>query len=80
MAQLATNPALELLIYGHSHVAALERSSGGGVYANAGSWMTQPTYLRVDEHRVALMQWNDSAQGECLDAVDRGAEKTLAKP
>ena len=42
---LAADPGLELLIYGHSHVAALERMPSGNVYANAGSWLDAPTYL-----------------------------------
>ena len=45
--------------------------------ANAGSWMTRATFLRVDEQRVALMEWIGSAEGDCLDALDRRAEKAL---
>lgn len=77
MAELAARPEIDLLIYAHSHVAALERAPGGGVYANAGSWMSRPTYLRVDERRVALMAWGGSAEGECLDALDRRPEEPL---
>jgi UDP-2,3-diacylglucosamine hydrolase len=77
MAQLAADPSVDLVIYGHSHVPALERSNGGGVYANAGSWMSKPTFLRVDERRIALMEWTGSAEGDCLDALDRRAEKAL---
>jgi UDP-2,3-diacylglucosamine hydrolase len=79
MNRLASEPSVELLIFGHSHVAALERSPGGSVYANAGSWMTKSTYLRIDERRIALMEWTGSAEGECLDRLDRGAEKALTK-
>jgi len=79
MKELASSPATELLIYGHSHVAALERAPSGGVYANAGSWMSRPTFLRVDTQRVALMEWSGSAEGECLDALDRRAEEALTK-
>ena len=80
MAQLAAEPSVDLVIYGHSHVPALERSPGGSVYANAGSWMSKPTFLRLDAERVALMEWTGSAEGQCLDALDRRAEKTLAEP
>jgi UDP-2,3-diacylglucosamine hydrolase len=80
MRQLAASPSTDLVIFGHSHVAALERAASGGVYANAGSWMSKPTYLRVDPDRVALMGWNGSAEGERLDALDRRAEKALTKP
>jgi UDP-2,3-diacylglucosamine pyrophosphatase LpxH len=79
MTNLAAEPSVELLIYGHSHVAALERSPGGSVYANAGSWMSKPTFLRIDEQRIALMEWNGSAEGERLDALDRRAEKALTE-
>lgn len=77
MTRLAADPSIELVIYGHSHVSALERAPGGSVYANAGSWMTRATFLRVDEQRVALMEWMGSAEGDCLDALDRRAEKAL---
>jgi UDP-2,3-diacylglucosamine hydrolase len=80
MTRLNAEPSLELLICGHSHVAALERAATGGVYANAGSWMSKPTFLRIDERRVALMEWKDSAESECLHTLDRGAEKALSEP
>jgi UDP-2,3-diacylglucosamine hydrolase len=80
MEQLASHGALDLVVYGHSHVAALERAPSGSVYANAGSWMSRPTFLRIDERQVALIEWNGSAEGERLDALDRRAEKSLAQP
>ena len=80
MRKLADDRSLDLLILGHSHVPALERSPTGSVYANAGSWMTKATFLRVDEERVALMEWTGSAEGQCLDALDRRTEKALPEP
>lgn len=77
LAELEARPDVELLIYGHSHVAALERAPGGGVYANAGSWMTGPTYLRVEAQRISLMTWDGSAEGQCLDTLDRRTEESL---
>jgi UDP-2,3-diacylglucosamine hydrolase len=75
---LAGRPDLDLLIFAHSHVAALERSPRGGVYANAGSWLEAPTYLRVDAQRVELRHWTAaSAEGDRLDAVDRRSEEAL---
>ena len=75
---LAADRALELVIYGHSHVAALERSSTGGVYANAGSWLDQPSYLRITPEQIELCRWDGSAEGERLDAIDRrAAEEAL---
>jgi UDP-2,3-diacylglucosamine hydrolase len=81
MRALAAEPELELVIYGHSHVAALDRAPGGGVYANAGSWLDGPTYLRLTPERIELCAWDGSAEGERLDAVDRrAAEKALTQP
>ena len=74
---LASRPDLELLVYGHSHVAALERTAGGNVYANAGSWLDAPTYLVVTPDRIALREWRGSAEGADLHALDRIAEKAL---
>jgi hypothetical protein len=39
--------------------------------------MTRPTFLRLDERRIALMEWTGSAEGDCLDTLDRRAEKAL---
>ena len=77
MEQLARDPSIELLVYGHSHVPALERAPGGGVFANAGSWLDDPTYLRVSENTVDLLRWNGSAEGDRLDSVDRRAQEAL---
>lgn len=76
---LATRGDLELLIYGHSHVPALERVSPGQIYANAGSWLDQPTFLRITPERVALREWTGSAESPDLDALDRIAEEALPK-
>jgi UDP-2,3-diacylglucosamine hydrolase len=78
-AELAANADLELLVYGHSHVPALERTAAGSVYANAGSWLDAPTYLVVTPERIALREWRGSAEGTDLDALDRLTEKALPK-
>ncbi|MEO5589105.1 MAG: UDP-2,3-diacylglucosamine diphosphatase [Gemmatimonadaceae bacterium] len=75
MTELERNRDLDLLVYGHSHVATLERAPGGGVFANAGSWLDAPTYLRVSEDRIELRTADGSAEGDCLDSLDRRAEK-----
>jgi len=81
MGAIAAAPSLDLVLYGHSHVPALERAAGGGVYANAGTWLEQPTYLRVDERSIELLRWNDaSAEGVRLDALDRRAKEALRHP
>ena len=75
--RLAANESLELIIFGHSHVAALARTASGGIYANAGSWLDAPTFLRVMPERIELRRWDGSAEGLHLHALDRAAEKAL---
>ncbi len=55
---LEQDPSVDLLVLGHSHVPALERSAGGGVYGNAGTWLGDSTFLRVDESSVELRRWS----------------------
>jgi UDP-2,3-diacylglucosamine hydrolase len=74
---LSARRELELLIYGHSHVAVLERMPSGNVYANAGSWLDAPTYLVATPERIVLREWRGSAEGPDLHAVDRVAEEAL---
>ena len=51
---LAAEPSLDLLVFGHSHVPTLQRAPSGGVYGNAGTWLGDSTYLRVTEEAIAL--------------------------
>jgi UDP-2,3-diacylglucosamine hydrolase len=69
--KLASDASLDLLVYGHSHVAALERSPSGGIFGNAGSWLDAPTYLVVRDSVVELRQVDGSAEGNCLNSLDR---------
>ena len=62
---------LDLLVYGHSHVPTLERMDSGGVFGNAGSWLDAPTYLRLTDEAIELRKWDGSAQGACLNSVNR---------
>lgn len=79
LAELERDRSLELLVYGHSHVPALERAPGGGVFANAGSWLDAPTYLRITPEKIELLEWRqDSAEGHRLDSVDRLPQEALA--
>jgi UDP-2,3-diacylglucosamine hydrolase len=75
--QLEADPSLDLLIFGHSHVPTLERVVHRGIYANAGSWLDAPTFLRVTPERIALRHWLGSAEGPDLDALDRVAKEAL---
>jgi UDP-2,3-diacylglucosamine hydrolase len=68
--ELARAKNLDLLVYGHSHVAALERMSSGGVFANAGSWLDAPTYLKLTAKSVDLVEWDGSPEGKRLNSID----------
>ena len=76
-ARLAEAGGPRLVVFGHSHVPSLARAPGGGVYANAGSWLDRPTFLRVTPDRVELRLFDGSDEGERLDALDRVAEEAL---
>lgn len=73
----ASDPSLELIVFGHSHYAALERLPAGPLYGNAGSWLDAPTFLVVSDDRVALRRWEGSAESADLHAFHRSAEKAL---
>jgi len=68
--ELARAKDLDLLVYGHSHVAALERMPEGGVFANAGSWLDAPTYLELSAASVELKEWDGSSEGKRLNSID----------
>jgi UDP-2,3-diacylglucosamine hydrolase len=63
--------APELVILGHSHFVALERAPSGGVYANPGTWLADPTFLRITPALVELRQWDGSPDGRVVNALDR---------
>jgi len=75
---LAAHRETELVVFGHSHVATIERMPGGGVYANPGAWADRPAFLVIAPERIELRAWTGSSQGDLLDAIDRRAEKALA--
>ena len=75
---LDQRPELELLIYGHSHYPALARITPTQVYANCGSWLDRPTFLRITDSRIALREWDGSAESADLDALDRSTKESLA--
>jgi len=70
--QLEAQPGTDLLVYGHSHVAHLERGPAG-VYANAGTWMDDTTYLSIREDAVRLHRWSPEDPELELAAVPRSA-------
>jgi UDP-2,3-diacylglucosamine hydrolase len=65
--------APELVLLGHSHVETLERAPGGGIYANAGSWLADPMFLRIMPERIELRRWDGTADGAVVKTLDRPA-------
>ena len=63
---LDADPSLDLLVFGHSHVATLQAAPSGGIYGNAGTWLGDSTYLRIDQERAELRRWGDRARGMAL--------------
>lgn len=59
---LHADRALDVVIFGHTHVAALERRSGEGVYANPGAWMDEPSFLKFTQDSVALCRWDGTRE------------------
>lgn len=69
--ELKRSTSIDVLVYGHSHVPALEQMDNGRVFANAGSWLDAPTYLRLTDEALELRKWDGSAEGPCLNSVNR---------
>jgi UDP-2,3-diacylglucosamine hydrolase len=76
--QLEARRDLDLVLYGHSHMAALTRVSATQIYANSGSWLDRATFLRITDDRIAMREWTGSAESPDLDALDRTAKEPLA--
>lgn len=71
MRDLRANPDLDLLVFAHSHVPALERMPGAGIYGNAGTWMDDTTFLRVDAGGVELLRWTAPDREDLLVRIPR---------
>lgn len=54
---LAGDANLDAIVFGHSHIPALVEAPSGGYYGNAGNWLTDTTYLRIDESGLCLCRW-----------------------
>lgn len=70
---LAADRSLDLVVFGHTHIAQLERKSHEtGIYANPGSWMDTPSVLEITPERVALCRW-DGTTVRVDASIDRSA-------
>ncbi len=74
---LTSDPELDVVVLGHAHATTLTRVGAGGVYANTGSWLDEPSYLILDHDRIELRRWDGSAEGQLVHALDRGSEEAL---
>lgn len=60
---LSADPSLDVVIYGHTHVAMLEQKSReSGIYANPGAWLDAPTFLKLTPERVSLCRWDGTSE------------------
>jgi UDP-2,3-diacylglucosamine hydrolase len=73
--RLAGNNAPDLYIMGHTHVPALDRAPGGGIYANPGSWSEGGSHLLITDSRIEMCGYSQSAGEHSLNALDRAAKK-----
>lgn len=68
---LSADPSLDAVLYGHTHVAMLERKSReSGIYANPGAWLNEPTFLKFTPESVALCRWT-GRDASVLASLDR---------
>ena len=67
--RLSAAEAPSLLIFGHTHLATLERL-GRGVFANPGAWLDAPRFLRITPERVELCRWTERGR-EVESALER---------
>ncbi|MFN8667552.1 MAG: UDP-2,3-diacylglucosamine diphosphatase [Gemmatimonadaceae bacterium] len=80
MRDLAADPTLQLLIFGHSHVPDVERAPGGGVYANAGTWLGDSTFLRIGDDGVELRRFRITQSGPGSDLLRREPRRESGRP
>lgn len=55
--RLAERPELAWVVCGHAHAPRLEEVEPGRWYANAGDWLTNDSYVRIDDGRPRLLRW-----------------------
>ena len=69
--RLEKEPDLDVVVFAHSHVAALEEVGKRQVFANAGSWLDAPTYLEITENKIEMLRWTGSVERDSLNSIDR---------
>jgi UDP-2,3-diacylglucosamine hydrolase len=61
--QLATDPTLDYVVCGHSHLPVLEEYATGRYYLNSGDWVRHFTYFTVSADGPVLKSWERTAAG-----------------
>ncbi len=64
----------DIVVLGHSHIAALERRENG-VYLNPGYWRCHFTFARIDDGTPHLLRWDGSQAHPC---VSNGVDTMIA--
>jgi len=79
LSRLAGDPGLDLYLFGHTHTQLLEQAPDGGVLANPGAWLDEPSYLRISDGTIELRRLrggtHDGAD-ELIGALRRRARGT----
>jgi UDP-2,3-diacylglucosamine hydrolase len=60
--RLNADPALDLYVFGHTHALMTGRAETGGVYANPGAWLDEPTFLRVTPAHAEVVTLDGRAE------------------
>ena len=74
-ARLATDSTTDLVIFGHSHVAALERTRERTESSRMRAHGSTRRPISSSATAIELREWDGSAEGKRLDVIDRAAEK-----
>ena len=61
-ARLLSDPELELVVLGHTHLPLLREVRAGQWYVNTGDWVTHRSYVVLEQGREPrLLEWDGSA-------------------
>ena len=69
-AKLRSDPALDLVVLGHTHIPVMVEVDRGRWYINAGDWVVHRSYLILEEGAAPrLAEWEVNASGEASPAA-----------
>lgn len=73
--RLAGDPTLKLYLFGHTHARLMERAPGGGVLANPGAWLDEPSYLRITTGLIELKRLREGPDELLGEQHDRATSQ-----